>query len=97
MGGAPAKKVFNRNSKAFKTKKSYIMNGIKESEKTIAINAALSSYYSAIQTIKDLIAAGKTITGIDAFCSAELERKEMMEQGTKNLYLKDQSPISKNN
>lgn len=33
MGGAPAKKVFNRNSKAFKTKKAYMMNGIKESEK----------------------------------------------------------------
>lgn len=97
MGGAPTKKVFNRNSKAFKTKKAYMMNGIKESEKTIAINAALSSYYSAIQTVKDLITAGKTIADIEAFCSAELERKEMMEQGTKNLYLKDQSPISKNN
>ncbi len=90
MGGAPTKKVFNRNGKAFKTKKTDMMNRIKESEKTIAINAALSSYYSAIQTIKDLIAAGKTVTDIDAFCSAELERREMMEQGTKNLYLKDQ-------
>ena len=78
MGGTPKKKVFNRNSKAFKTKKDYMMNGVKESEKTIAINAALSSYYSAIQTIKDLIAAGRTIADIEAFCSAELDKKGML-------------------
>jgi hypothetical protein len=88
MGGTPKKKVFNRNSKAFKTKKDYMMNGVKESEKTIAINAALSSYYSAIQTIKDLIAAGRTIADIEAFCSAELDKKGMLEEGTRNLYLK---------
>lgn len=88
MGGTPKKKVFNRNSKAFKTKKDYMMNGIKESEKTIAINAALSSYYSAIQTIKDLIAAGRTIADIEAFCLAELDKKGMLEEGTHNLYLK---------
>ena len=53
MGGAPAKKVFNRNSKAFKTK-----------------------------------TAGKTIADIEAFCSAELDKKGMLEEGTRNLYLK---------
>lgn len=66
-----------------------ITENLKHKEKEIAINAAMGGYYSAIKIVQDMIARGKNIADLSTFCATELSKKEMVENGTKNIYLKN--------
>lgn len=66
-----------------------ITENLKQKEKEIAINAAMGGYYSAIKIVQDMITKGKNIADLSTFCAAELSKKEMVENGTKNNYLKN--------
>lgn len=68
-----------------KKEKEFIENFVKH-EKTIVLDASMSGYYSAIQTISDMINTGKTLTDIDVFCQSALTHYEMLKTGTHNLY-----------
>lgn len=74
-----------------------ITENLKQKEKEIAINAAMGGYYSAIKIVQDMITKGKTIAALSTFCAAELSKKEMVEQGIKSNYLKDNKEIKGDN
>ncbi len=74
-----------------------ITENLKQKEKEIAINAAMGGYYSAIKIVQDMIIKGKNIADLSTFCAAELSRKETTEQGTKNIYLKNNKEIKGDN
>lgn len=65
-----------------------ITENLKQKEKEIAINAAMGGYYSAIKIVQDKITRGKNIADLSTFCTAELSKKEIVENETKSNYLK---------